>query len=158
MSKKIISFLVLIVLFVMPTFAQETFTHAKLKFSVTLPAGWMYETSDNGISAYPKEGGFFVYFQVIPADGVDAALSEVDKILSQQMQNVKLGEAQDYDVNGMSGVFVEGTADGLLMAVGVIDTPVASSSLMVGAWGTPEVVEQYQQDIMFIFNNISPVQ
>ena len=120
MSKKIISFLVLAVLFAMPNFAQETFTHEAAKISVTLPAGWMYETSDNGISAYPSEGGFFVYFQVIHADALDAALDEVDKMLNEQMQSVELGQAQDYDVNGMSGIFVEGTADGLLMAVGVM--------------------------------------
>ncbi|GAB1443587.1 hypothetical protein MASR2M39_24290 [Ignavibacteriales bacterium] len=156
MSKKIISFLVLTFLFVMPNFAQETFTHEAAKISVTLPAGWMYETSDNGISAYPEEGGFFVHFQVIHADALDAALDEVDKILNEQMQSVQLGQAQDYDVNGMSGIFVEGTADGLLMAVGVIDTPVANSSLMVGAWGAPDIVEKYQADIMSIISSISP--
>lgn len=156
MSKKIISFLVLAVLFAMPNFAQETFTHEASQISVTLPAGWMYETSDNGISAYPEEGGFFVYFQVLRVDALDAALDEVDKILNEQMQSVELGQAQDYDVNGMQGIFVEGTADGILMAVGVIDTPVANSSLMVGAWGAPDVVEKYQSDIMLIFNSISP--
>jgi predicted Zn-dependent protease len=156
MSKRIALFSALFILFVVPNFAQETFTHQAAKISVTLPAGWMYEAADGGITAYPEEGGFFVYLQVLHVDALDAALDEVDKMLNSKMDNVQLGNAQDYDVNGMSGIFVEGTADGLLMAVGVIDTPVSSSSLMVGAWGTPDVVEKYQSEIMSIFNSISP--
>lgn len=156
MSKMLTVILLTLVFLSVPNFAQETFTNEAAKVSVTLPAGWMYEASGADIMAYLKEGGFMVHFSVLKADDLGAALAEVDKMLSAQVANLKLGDAKDYNVNGMSGRFVEGNADGVLLAIGVIDTPVANSSLMVGAWGAPETVEKYAADVMSIFNSISP--
>jgi predicted Zn-dependent protease len=156
MSKNFAIFSLFFALFVSTSFAQETFTNEAAKVSITLPAGWMYEADGTDISAYPKAGGFFVHFSVINADDLTTALGEVDKMLDAQVKNLTLGEAKKYDVNGMNGIFVEGTADGVLMAVGVIDTPVEKSSLFVGAWGAPETVEKYAQDVLSIFNSIAP--
>jgi len=135
----------------------ETFTNEAAKVSVNLPAGWLYETTEGGISASPEDGSIVVHFNTLQADQLDAALDEVDKVLASEVKDLKLGEATDYDVNGMSGRFVEGTADGVLVALGVVDTPVENLSLMVGAWGSPEAVNKYEKEIMYIFKNIKPV-
>jgi predicted Zn-dependent protease len=156
MSKSISLFILFFALIALPGFAQETFTNADAKVSVTLPAGWMYESDANGIIAYPAEGGFAVHFNILGADDLSAALDEVDKMLAAQVSDLQLGEGQAYEINGMSGVFVEGSADGILLAIGVIDTPVAGKSLMVGAWGAPETIEKYAADVQSIIHSISP--
>ncbi|MBK7867195.1 MAG: hypothetical protein IPJ75_09500 [Ignavibacteriales bacterium] len=140
-----------------PGVAGETFTNEAAQVSVALPEGWMYETADGSITAYPKEGGFLVHFNTLKVDELGAALAEVDKMLSADVKDLKLGEAKAYDVNGMKGQFVEGTADGVLLAVGVLDTPVENTSLMVGAWGAPESVKKYEKEILWIFQNVKPV-
>lgn len=156
MSKSISLFILFFALIALPGFAQETFTNADAKVSITLPAGWMYESDENGIIAYPAEGGFAVHFNILGADDLSAALDEVDKMLSEQVTDLQLREGQAYEINGMSGVFVEGSADGILLAIGVIDTPVAGKSLMVGAWGAPETIEKYAADVQSIIHSISP--
>ncbi|MBK8660278.1 MAG: hypothetical protein IPN18_00035 [Ignavibacteriales bacterium] len=140
-----------------PGVAGETFTNEAARVSVALPEGWMYETGDGSITAYPKEGGFVVHFNTLKVDELDAALTEVDKMLEADVKDLKLGEATEYDVNGMKGKFVEGTADGVLLALGVLDTPVENTSLMVGAWGAPESVKKYEKEILWIFQNVKPV-
>jgi hypothetical protein len=82
MSKSISLFILFFALIALPGFAQETFTNEEAKVSVTLPAGWMYESDANGIIAYPAEGGFAVHFNILGADDLSAALDEVDKMLS----------------------------------------------------------------------------
>lgn len=156
MSKRISILFLFLALFAIPNFAQETFTNADAKVSVTLPAGWMYESDANGIIAYPAEGGFAVHFNILGADDLGAALAEVDKMLAAQVADLQLGEGQVVDVNGMSGIVVEGTADGILLAIGIIDTPVAGKSLMVGAWGAPETIQKYAADVQSILHSISP--
>jgi predicted Zn-dependent protease len=104
MSKSISLFMLFFALIALPGFAQETFTNEEAKVSVTLPAGWMYESDANGIIAYPAEGGFAVHFNILGADDLSAALDEVDKMLAAQVSDLQLGEGQAYDVNGMSGV------------------------------------------------------
>lgn len=156
MSKKLFILSFLLAVLAVPNFAQETFTHPVAKVSVTLPAGWMYEADGDNMIAYPEEGGFAIHLTILNADDVDGALGEVDAMLSAEVDNLELGEGEAYDVNGMSGVFVEGNADGILLAVGVIDCPVDGICLMVGAWGEPDSVEKYGSVILEIFNSISP--
>jgi hypothetical protein len=137
-------------------FAQETMTNSEAQVSITLPAGWVYEADGNDLIASPADGGFEIHLTIMNAEDVDAALAGVDDMLQSQVENLELGEGELVDVNGMPGIFVEGTADGVLILVGVIDTPVEGVCLMVGAWGDPEVVEQYADIIYEIFSSISP--
>lgn len=156
MLKKLFFLAILPVIFSSQIFAQETFTNEAAKVSVTLPAGWMYEAKDGGIVAHPEEGGFAVFLQVLPGDDLSAALEEVDKSLSASYTNLVWGEGVKRDINGMSAVTVDGTADGIVLTVGVIDTPAPQKTLMVGAWGTPDVVEKYMNDISLILTSIAP--
>ena len=137
--------------------AGETFTNEAAQVSVDLPAGWMYEAKDGGISAYPEGGGFYVHFQTLNVDELDAALAEADKFLASEVKDLKLGDAQDLTVNGMTAKVVEGTADGMEVSFGVVDTPVENISLFVGAWGAPDAVKKYQKEITFILQSLKPV-
>lgn len=158
MLKKLFFFAILPAIFATQIFAQETFTNQDAMVSVTLPAGWMYEAKDGGIVAYPQEGGFSVFLQVLPGDDLDAAIEEVDKALSARYKNLVWDNGISRDINGMSAITFDGTADGIVLTVGVLDTPATGKTLMVGAWGTPDVVQKYMNDISLILTSIAPAQ
>lgn len=156
MLKKLFFFAILPAIFATQIFAQETFTNESAMVKVTLPAGWNYENTDGGIVAHPDGGGFAVFLQVFPGDDLSVALDEVDKSLAESYPNIKWEDAVSRDINGMSAITVDGTADNLLLVIGVIDTPAPNKTLMVGAWGTPDVIQKYEQDITLILTSIAP--
>lgn len=156
MMKKLLFFAILPAIFATQIFAQETFTNESAMVKVTLPAGWNYENTDGGIVAHPDGGGFAVFLQVFPGDDLSVALDEVDKSLAESYSNIKWENAVTRDINGMSAITVDGTADNLLLVVGVIDTPAPDKTLMVGAWGTPDVIQKYEKDITLILTSIAP--
>ncbi len=158
MLKKFFFLAILPAIFSTQIFAQETFTHEAAQVSVTLPAGWIYENTEGGIVVHPSEGGFAVFLQVLSGDDLSASLAAADQELQANYTNLQWGEAVARDVNGMSAITVDGTADGILLTVGVIDCPAPNTTLMVGAWGTPDVIERYANDIMLILGSISPAQ
>lgn len=135
----------------------ETFTNEAAQVSVDLPEGWMYEAKDGGIAAFPEGGGFYVHFQTLNAGELDAALAEADKFLASEVKDLKLGDPQDLTVNGMTAKVVEGTADGMEVSFGVVDTPVENMSLFVGAWGAPDAVKKYEKEIQFILQSLKPI-
>ncbi len=135
----------------------ETFSNEAAQVSIDLPAGWKYEAKDGGLSAEPAEGGFFVHFQTLQGDELNAALDEADKVLAKEVKDLKLGEAKDVEVNGMPAKVVEGTADGMEVSFGVVNTPVENLSLLVYGIGAPETVKKYEKDITFILQSLKPL-
>lgn len=132
----------------------ETFTNEQAKVSVNLPEGWYYEADENNIIASPEGGGFEVHFETLQADQADAALAQVVDVLNNDFKNVVMGDPIDLDIDGMKGAYFKGTADGLKIAVGLVDTPVPGTMLYIGAWGDPSVIEKYDKEINYIFNNV----
>ncbi|MBK6682401.1 MAG: hypothetical protein IPG53_21575 [Ignavibacteriales bacterium] len=84
----------------------------------------MYESRCKRNNNLPCRVGFAVHFNILGTDDLSAALDEIDKMLGEQVTDLQLREGQAYEINGMSG-YCEGSADGILLAIGVIDTPVA---------------------------------
>ncbi|MBK7866512.1 MAG: hypothetical protein IPJ75_05710 [Ignavibacteriales bacterium] len=120
--------------FVNTNFAQETFTQPDAQVSVTLPAGWEYETTDKTMMASPKEGGFFVYFKVLSVDDLGVALEQADAILAETVTNMKLGEAKADVVNGMNAISVEGTGDGTLFLLVYLILLLQTLQCSFGRW------------------------
>lgn len=135
----------------------ETFTNEAAQVSVDLPEGWKYEQTEGGLSAEPAEGGFIVHFQTLQGDELSAALDEADKVLAKEVKDLKLGEVQDLEVNGMPAKVVDGTADGMEVSFGVVNTPVENLCLLVYGFGAPETVKKYQKDITFILQSLKPI-
>lgn len=150
-------YIAVILLFITSSvFGQETLTHADAGVSITLPAGWYYETEGDDMTAYSEDGAVAMSFSVLNASDIDAALEEVDKMIASQFENVSLGDAENIDLNGMNTILLEGKADGLEIAFEIIDTPISGVSLFLSAWGVPDAVEKYSSDIELIFGSISP--
>jgi predicted Zn-dependent protease len=157
MTGKISSYFFVIFLFIASSvFGQETFTHPDAGVSITLPAGWYYEIEGDDMNAYSEDNAVAMSFSVLHASDIDAALEEVDKMIDSLFENISLGEAESFDLNGMNTIFLEGQADGLEIAFELIETPISGVSLFLSAWGTADAVEKYSSDIELIFGSISP--
>ncbi|MBK6679961.1 MAG: hypothetical protein IPG53_08005 [Ignavibacteriales bacterium] len=155
MSKRISILFLFLALFAIPNFAQETFTNSEAKVSVTpLPVGCMKQKVTQLLLPPLKVDLQFI-LMLLALTILEQHFAEVDKMLAAQVSNLQLAEGQVVDVNGMGGIVVEGTADGILLAIGIIDTPVAGKSLMVGAWATPETLQKYAADVQSILHSIS---
>ena len=98
-----------------------------------------------------------VNFIILKAEELDAAMAEVDKSLAADVKNLKMGEPKDEEINGMKGRYIDGTADGLEVYMGVIDTPVANTTLFINAFAAPEALKKYEKELEYIFKNIKPV-
>jgi len=135
----------------------ETFTDEAAQVSVALPAGWYYTTEEKGMTAHSADSLFAVNFTILKEDELDAAMKELDKYLGSDVKNLKLGEATDVDFNGMKGKSIAGTADGLELYLGLINTPAEKTSLFINAWAAPEALKKYSKELEYIAKNIKPV-
>ena len=135
----------------------ETFTDEAAQVSVALPAGWYYTTDEKSMTAHSADSLFAVNFVVLKEDELEAAMKELDKYLGSDVKNLKLGEAKDEDINGMKGKSIEGTADGLELYLGLINTPAEKTSLFINAWAAPEALKKYAKELEYIFKNIKPL-
>ncbi|GAB1349676.1 hypothetical protein MASR1M107_18900 [Ignavibacteriales bacterium] len=135
----------------------ETFTDSSAQVSVALPAGWYYTTEETTMTAHSPDSTFAVNFVILKEDELDAAMKELDKYLGSDVKNLKVGEAKDEDINGMKGKYIEGTADGLEVYLGLINTPAEKTSLFINAWAAPEALKKYSKELEYIFKNIQPL-
>jgi predicted Zn-dependent protease len=135
----------------------ETFTNEAAKVSIALPEGWYYEADETSMIAHSADSSLAVNFIILKAEELDAAMAEVDKSLAADVKNLKMGEAKDEEINGMKGRYIEGTADGLEVYMGLIDTPVANTTLFINAFAAPEALKKYEKELEYIFKNIKPV-
>lgn len=138
--------------------SQESFTHPEAQITVTLPAGWMYEADETSLTATTEDESLAFTFSVLNSDDMDAALEQIDDMLAAQFDQVSIGEAEEMDFNGLYGIFIDGTADGLECAFAVIDSPVEGVSMLMSGWAAPEVIEMYLEDIGLILGSISPAE
>ncbi len=139
-------------------YSQESFTHPEAHITVTLPAGWMYEADETKLTASTEDESLAFTFSVLNSDDMDAALEEIDAMLNADFEEIVLGDAEEMDFNGLYGILIEGTADGLECAFAVIDSPVEGLSMLMSGWAAPEVIETYSEDIGLILNSISPAE
>ncbi len=136
--------------------AQESFVHSESGVSVTLPAGWFYESEENNMLAYTEDKSVAISFTILNSKNLNEALDEVDKMLEKEYASIELGEAEELEINGLSTIWLDGKADDLEMAYLIVDSPYENIIMFVSAWGTVESVEKYKNDINLIFENIGP--
>jgi predicted Zn-dependent protease len=135
----------------------ETFTDSAAQVSVNLPAGWLYESTENDITATSPDSTFAINFTKLPTKDMEVVLAEASKELRKNIKDLKLSEAKEFTVNGMKAKFVEGTGVGEEAAVGIIDVPAANTSLMLVASATTAAAKKYEKEFLYIFENIKPV-
>ena len=149
--------ILILVLFSISISAQETFVHEDAGVSITLPAGWYYESDENSLIVYSEDETVAMSFSILNSTNLDNSLTEVDDMLKSEYDSIELGEAEEMEVNGLNAIWIDGTADELEMAFLIVDSPYEEVILFVSAWGNPESIENHMEEVKMIFNNIAPV-
>ncbi|MBL8032897.1 MAG: hypothetical protein JNJ69_04305 [Leptospiraceae bacterium] len=132
--KKIL--LVGVALFVAGSLSAKKYPHEESGVVVDIPGSWNVSGDANSLHAETKDGEAGMYFIVMPAESMEAALNALDAELAKTVQNLTHGEAQQTKVNGMPAVSVDGKGQvgGQPVEVGVlvIQTPANKVLLVFG--------------------------
>ncbi|MBN8546531.1 MAG: hypothetical protein J0L60_10425 [Ignavibacteria bacterium] len=133
----------------------ETYTNEAAKIDFQLPAGWILETDEQNITAFPKEGGFLVQFYILNVDNLDKAKDEALTIFNREIHNLKTGEIVDSDINGLKSKLIQGNSEGVRLVSGIVDAPADNISVLIAAWGSSETVNQYEKEVNSIIKSIA---
>ena len=134
--------------------AGETYTNDAAKIDFQLPQGWILETDEESITAFPKEGGFLVQFYLLNNDDLDKATAEATKILNLEINNLKTDQIQEENINDLQSKLFNGNSDGVHLIAGVIDVPADNLSMLIAAWGANETVKKYGREVNSIIKSV----
>lgn len=136
--------------------AQETFTHPEANVSVTLPAGWLYEIDGPDMIVSTEDETLILTFSIVDSDDIEIALEEIDKMLAETFEEVTINDPEELNFNGLTGIWIDGTADELECVFIIIETPAVSNNLLISGWASPDVIESYINDLEMMIASISP--
>ena len=104
------------------TKAQETLTSPS-GLKVTVPKGWKHQVGqDNDLSIYSADDLAHFVFIDIASSSLEAALNEAEKQIKKLVNDLKEGEPQTNQLNGLDAMFVDakGKVDGQAMDLGIL--------------------------------------
>lgn len=137
--------------------SAKKYPHPESGVSVDIPNNWKVSGDANSLNAETKDGEAALFFQVMGADNVDAALAALDGELAKVVQDLKHGEGKNVKMNGMQGKSVEGTGtvSGKPVEVGVIvlKTP-KDKVLLVFGIVSKAAVKKHQRALTGILKSI----
>ena len=141
--------------------SARTYPHATAKVQIDIPDNWKTETDEDTLAAEAPDGNLALFFGVMKATELDAALEALDEELSALVQNLRpTGEVEKITINGMEGALIEGkgTVDGTAIEVALVILVTRGGKVLVGlGMGTPDAVKRYDPDIERIFKSIRPI-
>ena len=138
----------------------ETINHAVAHITIELPAGWTSKTDGDALTVADPAGEVVVAFMVIPVGSVKEAANALGENLGKNVKNLKLGEGEEIDINGMQGKFIEG--DGTIddtnvdILVALIDTPSTEKDLMILAIAEDEKLARHKEEVRYLFKHVKP--
>lgn len=140
--------------------SAKKYPHPESGVVVDVPNSWNVSGDENSLSASTKDDLAHLYFVVMPADSMEAALNSLDAELGKVVQNLSHGEAQQIDLNGMQAVTVEGkgTVEGHGVEVGVmvVKTP-KDKVLMVFGLIAEQGSKKHHKALVKILNSLKPL-
>lgn len=140
--------------------SAKKYPHEESGVVVDIPGSWTVSGDANSLNAQTKDGEAGMYFIVMPAESMEAALNALDGELSKTVQGLTHGEAQQTTVNGMQAVSVDGKGqvDGTPVEVGVlvVQTP-KNKVLLVFGIVSESGAKKHQKHLMRIIRGIKPL-
>lgn len=137
--------------------AQTTLT-SKSGLKVTVPADWKHEVDNQDVLTMSSaDENVALTFVDIPANALDAALGEAEKMLKKVVQNFKeKGEGKEIKLNGLPAFMGEGTGtmDGHAVEVGVVLVKNNDHVLFVFGLGIKAHLDKHNNAIGQIINSI----
>ena len=142
---------------VLNTQAQEKLTSPS-GLSVTVPAGWSHEVDDDDVLTITSpDENIGITFIDLPVDAVEAALEELENIVSQTVTDFHPeGEGEVITLNGRDGFAVSATAkyEGHDVELGILLLDNKNHILLVFGMGTPDAMEKYGQSLDAVITSI----
>jgi hypothetical protein len=138
----------------------ETLEHAAAHITIELPAGWTSDKDGDGLTVSDPQGEIAVLFIVIPVGAVKEAANNLGENLSKKIDNLKFGDGEVIDINGMQGKFIEG--DGTMkgtnvdILVALVDTPSDDKDLMILAVAEDATLAKHKAEVRFLFKHVKP--
>ena len=138
----------------------ETLEHGVAHITIELPAGWTSKKDGDSLTVGDAAGDVAVAFIVIPVGSVKEAANSLADNLGKNVKNLKLGDADDIDINGMQGKVIEG--DGSIddtnvdILVALVDTPSEEKDLMILAIAEDAKLARHKDEIRYLFKHVRP--
>ncbi|AFM11486.1 hypothetical protein [Turneriella parva] len=142
------------------TVSAKKYPHPDSGVVVDIPGSWDVSGDANSLHAQTKDGHAHMFFQVMDADNMEAALSALDGELNKVVQNLSHDEAKQTKINGMKALSIDGkgTVEGHNVELGilVIQTP-KNKELLVFGMVSEEGLKKYQKGLTRILRGIKPL-
>lgn len=140
--------------------SAKKYPHNDSGVVVDIPGNWTVTGDDTSLNAQTKDGEAGLYFIVMPADSMEAALNALDAELAKVIQGLTHGEAEQITLNGMQAVSVDGkgTVEGSPVEVGVMvmKTP-KDKVLMVFGIISEAGAKKHHKALVKILKSIKPL-
>jgi hypothetical protein len=138
----------------------ETLVHGTAHITIELPSGWTSKKEGDSLTVSDPQGEVVVAFMVIPVGAVKEAANALGENLGKNVKDLKLGEGEEIDINGMRGKFIEGdgSIDGTSVdiLVALIDTPSNEKDLMILAIAEDATLARHKAEVRFLFKHVKP--
>ncbi|MEO7097173.1 MAG: hypothetical protein ABI175_28190, partial [Polyangiales bacterium] len=112
----------------------ETLVHRTARITIELPAGWTSEKDGDSLTVSDPSGEVVVAFIVIPVGAVKEAANALGENLGKRVDDLKFGDGEEIEINGMQGKFIEGDGNvkgtSVDILVALVDTPSNENDLM----------------------------
>ena len=132
--------------------------------SIDIPISWNVETDEDGslVASPVDESIYLELFEVDDADDLNDAINYVGGIVDEWLSNVKIGDPETYDVNGMQLISFDGTGtdedeDKILLTVALF-SPDNDTVMMLLYFGTEEAEDDHEDELESIVRGLKPVE
>jgi hypothetical protein len=129
-------------------------------FSVTFPDNWDTETENDIIHATPNDSSIYLGIWALEdANTLDAALDELDKAIASLVKNLKAGEAESAEINGIRFLTVDGTGrdeegDNVNVSAALF-SPDEKQIFIMLYYATPEAEKLHEDELVGILKSIN---
>jgi predicted Zn-dependent protease len=147
-----------------------TFSQAQLKRSTYIyqagqvqfwyPESWQIDEVEKVATLQNSEGELSISFSILPAEGIEEALNDLESIVLTQLNDPKTtSEPEIIEMNGMQGVVteLEGTMKGIAVQLGVFIIDGPENVLLVLGMGHKRSLSTYKKELNKIIKSIKPI-
>lgn len=135
--------------------------HEKTGVSITIPDSWEVEADEDMLSCNPKDETVGLVFVAVPAEALAEAVEEMEKALRSTVQGFEeKGDAEEVEINGMSGLIGEGTGkiEGEAVEVGILllDAPKRGMFILAIGIAKADLADNHARAVEGILKSLTP--
>ncbi len=139
----------------------DTLSHSTAGVNIWVPDNWSQEGDDNMLIAGDPNEEIIMVFGILEASEIDAAIEEMDRELSQIVENAEpVGEPEEVKINGMDAIVMDGkgSVEGtpVEMGIALIATPNKKILLVFGVVEAT-AAEKHEATVEKIMMGIKPM-